>query len=129
MPCRCECCESPFLRLDRYHRVYELSVNLRFSELKAIEIGRERFKFSAADCEAKIQELGSVDWHNIFSRKSLDQCTDLFYDVICSCFVSLVPKTSPHCVQKFPWVTKELNGLKNRATTAAKRMKKASGCK
>jgi hypothetical protein len=106
-----------------------LSIDLRCSELKAFETGRERFKFSAADCEAKIQELGSVDWHNIFSRKSVDQCTDLFYDVIWSCFGSFVPKTSPHCVQKFSWVTKEPKGLKNRATRAAKRMKKASSCK
>jgi hypothetical protein len=42
----------------------------------------------------------------------VDQCTDLFYDAMWSCFGSFVPKTSPHCVQKFPWVTKELNGLK-----------------
>jgi hypothetical protein len=65
-----------------------------------------------------------VDLHGIFFRKFVDQCTDLFYDVIWSCFGIFVPKTSLHCDQKFPWVSMELNGLRNRA---AKRMKKASG--
>jgi hypothetical protein len=36
-----------------------------------------------------------------------------------------IKKISPHCFQ-FPRVTKELNGLKNRAAGAAKNMKKAS---
>jgi hypothetical protein len=86
-------------------------------------MGRERFRSGAANCEAIIQELGTVDWHGIFSRKNVDQCSDLFNDIIWSCFVSFVLKTSPHYVQKFPWVTKELNGLKNRATRAAKKMR------
>jgi hypothetical protein len=43
------------------------------------------------------------------------------------CLGSFVPsEISQHCVQKFPRVTKELNGLKNRATGAAKNMKKAN---
>jgi hypothetical protein len=54
----------------------------------------------------------------------VNQCNDLLYDVIWSCFGSLVPKTSQHCTQKFPWVKKELISLKNKATRAAKRMKK-----
>jgi hypothetical protein len=36
-----------------------------------------------------------------------------------------VPKTSMRCVQKLPWVTKELNGLKNKTTKAAKKMKES----
>jgi hypothetical protein len=56
-------CESPLLQLDRHHRTYELSVDLPFCEFKAIEIGRERFRSGAANCEAIFQELGSVDWH------------------------------------------------------------------
>jgi hypothetical protein len=59
----------------------------------------------------------------IFYCKSVGRCTDLFYDVIWSCFGSFVLKTSPHCVQKFPRVTKKLNGLKNRPTRAAKKIK------
>jgi hypothetical protein len=42
-----------------------------------------------------------------------------------SYFDSFVPDTSLHCIQKFLWVTKKLNGLKNKATRAAKRMKKS----
>jgi hypothetical protein len=36
-------------------------VDLWFCEFKAIESGKERFKFGAADYEAKIKELGSID--------------------------------------------------------------------
>jgi hypothetical protein len=62
------------------------------------------------------------------TRNSVDQCTDLFNDVIWSCFGSFVPKTLLHCVQKFPWVTKGLNSLKTRATRTSKKFKKkASG--
>jgi hypothetical protein len=39
------------------------------------------------------------------------------------CFGSFVPKTLPHYDVKFPWVTKQLNGRKNRATEAAKKKK------
>jgi hypothetical protein len=90
-------CESPLLELDRHHRDNELSMDLRFCEFKAIETGRERCKFGAADCEAIRKELGSIDWHGMFSRKSVDQCTGLFYDVIWSFFCSFVPKTSTLC--------------------------------
>jgi hypothetical protein len=116
-------CESPLLELDRHHRDYELSVDLRFCEFKAIETGRERFKFGAADCEAIRKELGSIDWHGMFSRKSVDQCTDLFYDVIWSFFVVLYRR--PRCiVSKSFRGSKDLNGLKNRAIRAVKKRKK-----
>jgi hypothetical protein len=36
-----------------------------------------------------------------------------------------VPRTSTRCAQKLPWVTKELNGLKNKMTKAAKKMKES----
>jgi hypothetical protein len=85
------------IKLGRYHRAYELSVDLWFCEFKAIETGRERFNFGAADCKAIIKELSSIDWDGTFSRKSVDRCTDLFYDVIWSCFGSLIPNTLPHC--------------------------------
>jgi hypothetical protein len=68
--------------------------------------------------------VGSIDCHGIFSRESVDQYTDLFNEVVWSCFGSFEPNTSPHCVQKFPWITNKLNDLKNRATRTAKKMKK-----
>jgi hypothetical protein len=51
----------------------------------------------------------------------VDQFTDRW-----SRFDSFVPKTSPHYVRKFPWVTKELDSLKSRTTKAAKNMKKSN---
>jgi hypothetical protein len=101
-------CESLLLKLDTHHRAYELSVNLRFCKYKAIGTGREWFKIGAADCKVIIKELSSVDWHGIFSRKSVDQCTDMFNDIIWSCFGSFVPKTSPHCVHKFHSLQKNM---------------------
>jgi hypothetical protein len=66
-----------------------------------------------------------VDWHGLFSRKGVDLCVDVFYDVIWSCFEKFMPTTSTRCAQKLPWVTKELNGLKNKTTKAAKKMKES----
>jgi hypothetical protein len=47
--CRCGCCNVDLrialLRLDRHNRAYELSVDLRICEFKAVETGREWCKF------------------------------------------------------------------------------------
>jgi hypothetical protein len=114
--------ESPFLGLDRHHRAYELLVDVQLSKFEAKSIYERRFRFGTADCEAITDELGSIDWHGLFSRKGVELWIDLFYDVIWSCFV---PRTSTCCAQKLPWVTKELNGLKNKTTKAAKKMKES----
>jgi hypothetical protein len=84
-----------------------------------------RFGFRPADCEAIIDELGLVDWHGLFSRRGVDLGVDLFYDVIWSCFERFVPRISTRCAQKLPWVTRKLNGLKNKTTKAAKKMKES----
>jgi hypothetical protein len=73
-----------------------------------------RFRFRAADCEAITEELGLVDWYDLFSRK-VDLCVNLFYDVIWSCIEKFV--------QKLSRVTKRLNELKKKRTKAAKKMK------
>jgi hypothetical protein len=78
--------DTPLPKLDRHHRAYELSVDLQFCEFKAIETVRERFKHGAADCEAKIRSW-VLSNGGIFSRKSEDQCTNLFYNVIWSLVV------------------------------------------
>jgi DNA primase len=72
-----------------------------------------RFRFRAADGEAIADELGLVDWHGLFSGKRVNLCADLFYDVIWSSFEKFVPRIATRCAQKLPWMTKELNGLKN----------------
>jgi hypothetical protein len=120
-----EICESPLLGLDRHHRAYELMVDVRLCEFEAMIMDKRRFRFRAADCEAITEELSLVDWYGIFSRKGVDLCVDRFYDVIWSCFEKFVPRTSTRCAQKLAWVTKKLNGLKNKTTKAAKRMKES----
>jgi hypothetical protein len=74
------------LELDRHHRAYELLVDVRLCEFEATIMDKRRFRFRAADCEAITEELGLVDWHCLFSRKRVDLCIDLFYDIIWSCF-------------------------------------------
>jgi hypothetical protein len=100
-------------------------VDVRLCKFEANSMDERRFVFRAADCEAIIDELGLVDWHGLFSRKGVDLCVDLFYDAIWTCFERFVPRTSTCCAQKLPWVTRELNGLKNKTTKAAKKMKKS----
>jgi hypothetical protein len=113
-----EICESPLLALDRHHRAYELLVDVRLCRFKATSVDERWFRFRAADCEAITDELGLVEW-----KKRI--CVDLLYDVIWSCFEKLVPRTSTRCAQKLPWVTKELNELKNKTTKAVKKMEKS----
>jgi DNA primase len=86
-------------------------------------LDERQLRFRAANCAAITDELGLVDWHALFSRKGVDLCVDIFYDVIWSCFEKFVPRTATRCTQKLPWVTKELNGLKNKTTKAAKNVK------
>jgi hypothetical protein len=118
-----EICESPLLGLNRHHRAYELLVDVRFCKFEATSVDERRCRFRAADCEAITDELGLVDWHGLLSRKEVDLCVDISYDVIWSCFEKFVPRTSTRCAQKFPWVTQKLNGLKNKTTKANKKMK------
>jgi hypothetical protein len=99
------------------------SVNLR--QLKQTESGLSSVLLMAKQLSRSwVLSIGMV-----FSlvRVWISVLTDLFYDVVWSCFGSFVPKTSPHYIKKFSWDMEELNGLKNRATRAAKRMKKAIG--
>jgi hypothetical protein len=86
-----------------------------------VDEDERRFRFRTADCKAITDESGLVDWHDLFSRKGVDLCYDIFYDIILSCFEKFVPKTSMRCTQKFPRVTKELNGLKNKQQKRLKR--------
>jgi hypothetical protein len=115
-----EISKSPLLGLDRHHRAYEMLVDVRLCENKATSVDERRFRFRAADYEALTDALGLVDWHDLFSCKGVNLCVDLFYDVIWSCFENFVPRTSTRCVQELPWVTKELNELKNKTTKAGK---------
>jgi hypothetical protein len=46
----------------------------------------------------------------------------MLYDVV---LIFFLPRTSTRCAHNLPWVTKELNGLKNKATKAGKKMKES----
>jgi hypothetical protein len=79
-------------------------VDVQLCKFEAASMDERRFIFGAADCEEITDELGLVDWHGLFSRRGVDLCVDLFYDV---------PIISTLCAQKL---------LK---TIAAKKMKES----
>jgi hypothetical protein len=89
-----------------------LMVDVRLCEFEAMIMDKRRFRFRAADCEAITDELSLVDWHCLFSRKRVDLCIDLFYDIIWSCFEKFVPKTSTRCAKNLntlcpEWIEKQ----------------------
>jgi hypothetical protein len=42
----------------------------------------KRYRFKLVDCAAIVDELGTVDWCNLFSGRGVDQCVDIFYETI-----------------------------------------------
>jgi hypothetical protein len=73
-----------------------------------------------------VDELGAVDWCSLFSGRGVDQCVDLFYEIVWSCFERYVPTRNFGCEQKLPWMTKELTSLKNNKAEASKDNEKRS---
>jgi hypothetical protein len=43
-----------------------------------------------------------LDWRGLLTRKSVDRCIKLFYDIMWFCFERFVKMTSPNSVWKFP---------------------------
>jgi hypothetical protein len=87
----------PFLDSIVKIRAYELLVDVRLCKFEATSMDERRFRFRAADYEAITYELGLVDWYGLFSRRGVDLCVDVYYDVIWSCFEKIVLKTSTRC--------------------------------
>jgi hypothetical protein len=75
--------------------------------------------FRMADCAAIVNELGVVDWFSLFSRRGIDGCVHLFYEMIWSCFEKHVPTRFFRGGQKL--ITSELRCLNKKKTKAAKR--------
>jgi hypothetical protein len=70
-------------------------VDVRLCKCEAASMDERRFRFGAADCEAITDELGLVDWHGLFSRKGIDLCADILYDVMWSCFGKSTTRNFP----------------------------------
>jgi hypothetical protein len=100
------CTDSPLLKLDRHHSVYEIEMRVCCCEFKATE--SKRYKFRMADYAAIINELDEVDSLSLFSGKRMDCCVDLFYEVVWSCFERYVPMRFSRGCRKLPWITGEL---------------------
>jgi hypothetical protein len=69
---------------------------------------------------AILDELDAVNWCSLFFDIAVDQCMDLFYDTVWSCFERHVPTKYSGCEQKLPWMTRELTSLKNNKAKASK---------
>jgi hypothetical protein len=95
--------DSPLLKLDRYHRVYEIGMWVCCCKFEAVESRTQRYMFRMTDCAAIVNELDEDDWFSLFSGKRM---------------------RFSRGGRKLPWITGELNCLKNNETKAAKRSKK-----
>jgi hypothetical protein len=82
-----------------------------------MEGGVKRYRFKLVDC---VDEFDGVDWCSFFSGIGVDQCVDLFYDTVWSCFERHVPTIYSGCEQKLPWMTRELTSLNNKAKASKK---------
>jgi hypothetical protein len=51
-----------------------------------MESRTQRYMFKMAGCVAIVNELDVVDWFSLFSRRRMDCCVDLFYEIVWSCF-------------------------------------------
>jgi hypothetical protein len=116
--------ETPLLKLDRHHKArhkaYETEMQICCCKFEAMEGGVKRYRFKLADCGAIVDELDAVKWCSLFSGRGVDQCVDLFYETVWSCFERHVPTRYSDCEQKLPWMTRELTSLKNNKAKASK---------
>jgi hypothetical protein len=55
----------------------------------------------------------------------VDQCVDLFYDLVWRCFDRFVLKSRSNLNVAAPWDSKSLRSLKNKTNSAAKKMKQS----
>jgi hypothetical protein len=88
-----------------------------------MEGGVKRHRFKLTDCVAIMDELDAVDWCSFFSGRGVDQCVDLFYGTVWSCFERHLPTRYSGCEQKLPWMTGELTSWKNNKAKASKKSK------
>jgi hypothetical protein len=113
--------ETPLLlKLDRHHKAYEIEMQICSCKFEAMESGFKLYRFILADCTAIVDELDVVDWCSLFSGRGVDQCVDLFYEMVWSCFERHVLTRYSGCEQKLPWMTRELTSLKNKSKASKK---------
>jgi hypothetical protein len=92
-------------------------------KFEAIEGGVKHYRFKLEDCAVIVNKFDAVDWCSFFSGGGVDQCVDLFYETVWSCFERHVPTRYFGCEQKLPWMTRELTSLKNNKAKASKKSK------
>jgi hypothetical protein len=85
----------PLLKLDRHHEAYDILVNIDVCKFEPVPTDDSKFNFSKANREIVINEVNSIDWVNIFAWKRVDDCVDLFYEIVFDCFDHNVPIYRP----------------------------------
>jgi hypothetical protein len=116
---------SPLLKEDRHHKAYEITIEMSALRFEPCPDETERYKFACADFDSICEELNTIQWSGLFSCKSVDQCVNLFYDLVWRCFDRHVPKLRSNLNVAAPWDSKCLHSLKNKANSAAKKMKQS----
>jgi hypothetical protein len=120
--------ETHLLKLDRHHKAYEIEMQICCCKFEAMKGGVKRYRFKLAKCGAIVDELDAVDWCNLFSGRGVDQCVDLFYEKVWSCFERNMPTKYSGCEQKLAWITRELTSLQNNKAKASKKSKDSKNC-
>jgi hypothetical protein len=67
--------------------------------------------------------MNSLLWCSLVLGRGVNQCVDLFYETVWSCFEKHVPTRYSGCEQKLPWMTRKLTSLKNNKARALKKSK------
>jgi hypothetical protein len=98
------CVDSPLLKLDRYDKAYEIEMQVCCCKFEAMASRTQRYMFGMADCAAIGNDLGVVDWVSLFSRRGIDFCVDLFYEMVWSCSEKHVSMRFSRGGRKLPWM-------------------------
>jgi hypothetical protein len=115
---------GPLLKLDRHNEAYDIPVNIGVCKFEPVPIDDSKLHFSKAHCEVIIiNELDSIDLISIFAWKRVDDCVDLFYEIVFDCFDHNVPRYRLRGGDWLPWESKRSRTLKNKANKAAKKLK------
>jgi hypothetical protein len=85
--------------------------------------GVKRYRFKLADCTAIVDELDAVDWCSLFSGRRVDQCVNLFYETVWSCFERHVPTKYSGHTAILPYMMRKLTSLKYNKAKASKKSK------
>jgi hypothetical protein len=67
-------------------KAYEIKMQICCCKFEAMEGDVKHYRFKLADCAAIVDGIHAVDWCSLFSGRGVNQCVNLFYEMVGSCF-------------------------------------------